>query len=149
MWERVRLLWLTPCLLTHIVLHIYLFLLTTLMGAWYNAGSSADCRLHPTDCLQLTNWAPGLKTSFTTYFLDAHTFSFWHNSLNSFPLFFVYLKTQVHILFIKSTLTGCQKSIFLLIIFFKMFTCKHFLSVPFQLSPHPQLTKNTKETTAK
>ena len=66
------------------------------------------------DLSTFPNWPQRLKTFIIIYFLDAHTFfllaPLLHNSSHiihvAFPLFLVYLKTLLHILFLKSTLTG-------------------------------------------
>ena len=69
-----------------------------------------------TQLTALLDWPPpldrrGQKTSVIIWFSDAYTFSFRCNSCNLFPLSLVYLKTQLHIQFTKSTVTGYQRSI--------------------------------------
>ena len=91
----------------HIVIHIFrsLLLLDSLTGAQYGTNSQPKDYQLTTQADMSTLLTADSAVSIITYFLDAYTFWFRYNSRDSFPLSHVYLNTQVHILFTKSTLT--------------------------------------------
>ena len=89
---------------------------------------------------QLTAWNWKLPS---LYIFQTPTHSFYAIHV-AFPLPFVYLKTQTHTLFLNPQTNRsfkCQYITCLIILFFKMLSCEHFLRVLQWFSLHLQLTK--------
>ena len=107
--ESIGQLWLTPRCDAHIqCLFLWRELDTKPVLSW-----GAPRRVLSTRLTAKPDWAPAWltmksKTPLLYIFWVPTHFTFLRNS---FPRSFAYLKTQLHILFTKSTLTGCQKSI--------------------------------------
>ena len=133
---------------THEVIRIFrpLLHLASLTGTWHRVSSrpkshSAPSRLTSSrrdlstlltalpDWPPLIDWLRGSKNF-------CHYITFWHPHLFPsgtiyvihFHCHFISFKTQLHILFIKSTLNGCQKSI-CYTIFYHMWKDAHEISV--------------------
>ena len=119
----------------------YMLLHASFTGDWSRAGSQPGehltspssgltlrRRVLSTLLIDLPEWPLGLKTSVIIYFQDTHIFflpmPYQRNSSQviheAFLLSLAYLETQLHILFLKSALTGPSKVNMFIIILAKL-----------------------------